>query len=269
MLTNFLKGKKATADPIRVYVVDPPYSYVTAYKRWIDSDIEMTVVKSPKDADVILFTGGSDISPSIYHQPSHHTTRPNQSRDHFEISMYLMASDKLKVGICRGAQLLNVLSGGSIIQHVEGHASPHNLKLLQEGGQIIRNVPSTHHQMMLPSKKVLDRSILAVACSDKDERNEFISTPHQKHVPRVMAREKYKFLNSYRTMDFNPYTQDAEIIYYRNTDSLCIQSHPEKRDCPGPFTAYCNALIVARARQTRLRIKQETQKSGEKICVDT
>ena len=257
-------------DPVRVYIVEGSFAFNDEYKDWIKNDPEMVLVDRPADCEALLFTGGADICPSIYGQPVHPKTKPHLSRDSYEVSMFLMGRDKLKIGICRGAQLLNALSGGSTFQHVQGHLDPHGIKLLVEGGAIIRDVPSTHHQMMIPSPIRADRTILGVAVNDKGVR--LTTNVSHKELPPLMMRERWNFFTKYIAEDYNPREDDAEIIFYHNTDSLCIQSHPEKRACPGPFRAYCNALIVNRAKNRRSRIESQQVNpitNGEIICVDT
>ena len=272
-LRDIIAGKPPASERIKVFIVDG-YSVwgKRMYEAWVRSDPYMDLTDNPEEADALVFMGGADISPSIYHQPVHNrTTGISPNRDRYEIAMALMSMDKLKVGVCRGAQLLNCMSGGSLIQHVEGHASGrHDLKLISEGGLIMRSVPSTHHQMMLPSPDMASRKILAVAYDEKNDRD-WISNINQKHVPDVMVKEKMPFLNKYRSRDFNPFTQEAEIIYYNSTNSLCIQSHPEKPMCPSNFTAYCNNLIVTLAKRTTKQRERAiaAHGQGELICVDT
>lgn len=73
--------------------------------------------------DLICFTGGADINPALYGQePSPKLGRINQVRDDQEVMIFEMFKNKVPmVGICRGGQLLNVLNGGSMVQHIEGH----------------------------------------------------------------------------------------------------------------------------------------------------
>ncbi|MDR3254488.1 MAG: gamma-glutamyl-gamma-aminobutyrate hydrolase family protein [Synergistaceae bacterium] len=71
--------------------------------------------------DGLLFTGGSDIDPSHYGQapiPECGETCPE--RDAMETSLFRLALelDKPMLGICRGAQLFNVMLGGSLYQDI-------------------------------------------------------------------------------------------------------------------------------------------------------
>src|SRR5690606_2466705 len=61
---------------------------------------------------------------------------------------FTMFHDIPKIGIGNGAHYITILSGGSLIQHVEGHKAAH---------QVVFNglyrgclAPSDHHQMMFP-----------------------------------------------------------------------------------------------------------------------
>src|SRR5438309_1359385 len=54
---------------------------------------------------------------------------------------------KPMAGICRGSQFLNVMAGGRLCQHLDGHGSWHDMET-SDGRSF--EVSSTHHQMMLP-----------------------------------------------------------------------------------------------------------------------
>jgi len=81
--------------------------------------------------DGIVLSGGPDIDPAAYGQPPHRCLGPTEPRlDAFEIAL-AQAADRRGtplLAICRGAQLLNVARGGTLIQHlpdVVGHAIEH------------------------------------------------------------------------------------------------------------------------------------------------
>ncbi len=80
--------------------------------------------------DGIVFSGGIDIDPSHYGAERHPSTDPAQAhRDAGELRLLEAAleRDLPTLAICRGFQLLNVLRGGDLIQHLpeevghEGH----------------------------------------------------------------------------------------------------------------------------------------------------
>ena len=71
--------------------------------------------------DGLIITGGRDVDPSIYgHDPHPTTDEPASDRDDWEFALLRAALRKhLPVlGICRGAQVLNVALGGTLIQHL-------------------------------------------------------------------------------------------------------------------------------------------------------
>ena len=71
--------------------------------------------------DALVLTGGGDVDPAGYGQPAHaETDPPNPLRDGFETALLDAALRRgLPVlGICRGAQLLNVARGGTLHQHL-------------------------------------------------------------------------------------------------------------------------------------------------------
>lgn len=71
--------------------------------------------------DALVLSGGSDIGPERYQQQPHPQTKVVRPwRDDWELRLFRHALDAgLPVlGVCRGAQLLNVALGGTLDQHV-------------------------------------------------------------------------------------------------------------------------------------------------------
>jgi putative glutamine amidotransferase len=71
--------------------------------------------------DGLLITGGKDVDPASYGQAPHPTTdEPGHQRDAWEFALLNAALKRgLPVlGICRGAQVLNVALGGTLHQHL-------------------------------------------------------------------------------------------------------------------------------------------------------
>lgn len=61
------------------------------------------LVDNYKKADLILFTGGEDVSPSLYGCARHITTNSNKARDTREQVLFSKLSSKqVCLGICRG-----------------------------------------------------------------------------------------------------------------------------------------------------------------------
>jgi putative glutamine amidotransferase len=85
----------------------------------------LDVSESPKkilsEIHGLLLTGGGDVDPAFYREerhPSIHDAEPG--RDEFEIDLARRAMDANVpvLAICRGAQVLNVATGGSLVQDI-------------------------------------------------------------------------------------------------------------------------------------------------------
>lgn len=199
----------------KVYVVGGGYSYERMFK---EHGFELTDIVH--DAGLLCFTGGSDVSPSLYGEASV-ASYDNPRRDQEESSFFTLG--KLKelpmVGICRGAQFLNVMSGGRMWQDVDNHAvyGTHSALCKVTGEEV--QVTSTHHQMMRPS----DKGEILVSSS--------------------LATTKQDQLGIHQTDGV-----DAEVVYYRATNCLCYQPHPEMvakgHECREHFMVLLNLMLL-------------------------
>jgi GMP synthase-like glutamine amidotransferase len=175
-------------------------------------------------ADLIIFMGGADISSTLYGEPPHHRAQPpNLERDRMEIALYKATPKQFRIGICRGAQLLHVLNGGKLWQHVEGHGQIHPIQYHLETGLIrAYQVSSTHHQMMrLPA--------------DAGQVWAWGNQTTSRELP-----------NGGSFLVGTDHWTDPEIIAYPKTATLCFQPHPEHfqpRDTRTLFYRCINRLI--------------------------
>lgn len=154
------------------------------------------------DADIIVFNGGADIGTTIYgEQPAQFGGPKNPSnRDHQEIDIFnRWKGKKFFFGICRGAQLLNCLNGGTLWQDVNNHERNHSMVDLATGKVI--HITSTHHQMMRPSP---NGKVIGVSYESTHKTAE-----HERETGPLGT------------------LQDVEIVWYPENQSLCIQGHPE------------------------------------------
>lgn len=77
--------------------------------------------------DGLVVAGGYDVDPALYGHGRHALTdTPRPFRDEWEVALFeaAAAADLPTLGICRGAQVLNVARGGTLHQHlpdVVGH----------------------------------------------------------------------------------------------------------------------------------------------------
>jgi putative glutamine amidotransferase len=74
--------------------------------------------------DGICLSGGPDLDPAAYGARAHEQlgpTEPALDRFELELARAADAAGLPLLGVCRGAQALNVARGGTLRQHVEGH----------------------------------------------------------------------------------------------------------------------------------------------------
>jgi putative glutamine amidotransferase len=181
------------------------------------------MVDNMNDADIVCFNGGADIATEIYGEKSVYRSVPEHMshRDQMEVAMYKVAKEKGKfiLGICRGAQLVNCLNGGSLWQHVSNHGTSHAMIDLKTKERIFTT--SVHHQAMIPGP---DADIIAVASQSTQKINEAGVKLFQ---PGLVNLEE---------------GTDVEVVWYAKTRSLCIQGHPEFAPTTN-FANYCFELI--------------------------
>jgi len=94
-----------------------------AFPEWIRGPAdERAIPRICGSYDGFLFTGGSDVDPSLYGEaPLPGCGKLNPERDLFEPRLLLGALDAKKpvLGICRGFQLINVVLGGGLFQDLK------------------------------------------------------------------------------------------------------------------------------------------------------
>jgi putative glutamine amidotransferase len=76
--------------------------------------------------DGLVISGGADVDPARYGQPNRGSEGTEGDRDDLEADAWAAAQAKIVpiFGICRGLQAVNVFAGGTLLQHVDGHAGP-------------------------------------------------------------------------------------------------------------------------------------------------
>jgi gamma-glutamyl-gamma-aminobutyrate hydrolase PuuD len=187
---------------MKVYIVgsNGNCQYAEMYR-----DAGYEVVFKLEAADIVQFTGGSDVSPYLYKEFKHPTTMNNMERDVEEAQVYnsSLATNKFMVGICRGAQFLNVMNNGGLYQNVDNHALGGTHEAVDDKTGRVVNVTSTHHQMMRPTSYAIILCTAALA-------------EHKEHMIGGNIRDA-----------FSVWEDDFEAVYYKDTKCLCFQPHPE------------------------------------------
>ncbi len=81
--------------------------------------------------DGVFICGGLDIDPSYYHEHRHPLTgRTDLDRDRTELQLvqWAMTDEKPVFGVCRGIQIINVASGGTLYQDIENEYGNNPIK---------------------------------------------------------------------------------------------------------------------------------------------
>ena len=141
--------------------------------------------------DGLLISGGADLHPERYGRPDRGSTTVELDRDALEHAAWTASQERglPVVGVCRGFQAINAFSGGTLLQHVDGHQGPrwghgpaltHPLRIApgtrlarilfptNSGGGVLR-VNSYHHQAVLPRGLAPDLVASAWASSPAGE----------------------------------------------------------------------------------------------------
>lgn len=192
---------------------------------------ESSLYVKPEDilagkCDGLIIWGGADISPSIYGEPVGPRTGAGDKPSYRDVVEMAAVDAAIKmgiplIGVCRGAQLMCAMSGGKLVQDVQGHLGSHPMRTI-DGRTIITT--SVHHQMMYPFN-----------LPDDDYDLIAWSAPSRSLT--------YVGVDSEPMKDFNGGILEPEVIYFHKTNALCIQGHPEFTDPDDPFVTYCMELV--------------------------
>jgi putative glutamine amidotransferase len=145
--------------------------------------------------DGLLLPGGADVDPAEYGEPVNGSEPANTELDRLELdaARWAVEHDLPTLGICRGQQVINVALGGSLIQHMDGHASEgpreqlhHGFRVAPESrlagilGSTQLRVNSHHHQAV----KRLGAGLVAVAWAE-DGTVEAVEAPELRWLVAV------------------------------------------------------------------------------------
>lgn len=202
----------------KVFVVGTALNYADFIK-------EAALTSDMKEADIVLFTGGEDVSPSLYKTRPHPTTMCNKERDKAEVSVFKkIKPTQLALGICRGSQFLCVMNGGKLVQNVRNHGlyGTHGIT----DGEIEYEITSTHHQMQYPYN--LNKENYDVLFRASNLRSPYHYEGGNVDATTIMEKG------------------EPEIVLYHKEGMpkcLAIQGHPEYMRPDAPVVEMLNNLI--------------------------
>jgi putative glutamine amidotransferase len=181
-----------------------PRSYIAAIQRAGGLAIMLPPDEAAEDepdevldlVDGLILAGGADIDPASYGEPAHPETRGTvPERDGFEIALARRALERdiPLLGVCRGMQLMNVATGGTLLQHLPesyGHhehrrnpgtfdGADHDVRLTEDSlaaraaGEVVHATKSHHHQGV----DRLGEGLRVTGWADLDDLPEAIEDP--------------------------------------------------------------------------------------------
>ena len=138
----------------------------------------------------VVITGGHDINPVLYAAEPEVEPRYDGERDAFERAVieYALRHQLPLLGICRGAQLLNVVRGGSLFQDLRPHREqtshrrtilPLKTLLIEQGSGLAERMNCQRCRINSLHNQAIDRlgSGLKVAARDLDGIVQAIEDP--------------------------------------------------------------------------------------------
>jgi putative glutamine amidotransferase len=181
--------------------------------------------------DCLVLTGGDDYAPSLYGQKKHPKTQVlHPERQSYDLMLARRAMERGVpiLGICGGHQLINILLGGDLIQHIEDGPAAGTGKGVQhrssEGRVMhgIRIVPGTRLAAIVQAKRMQVNS----------SHHQAIGRPAD--GLRVSARSQDGLIEAVETTG--------------NAFLLCVQWHPESMPDKPKHLALFQALVKASRR---------------------
>jgi putative glutamine amidotransferase len=188
----------------------------TVDKEGIIHRSDIRVADYARVLDGLVLQGGADVSPSTYGEaPLKSEWAGDRLRDVYEIELVheFVEAGKPVLGICRGAQLINVAFGGTLHQDIPGHRTDdyekHRHPIRFEPGSSLAGlypgirssaVSSIHHQ----SIKGLGRGLHVEAWSEPDGIVEAIRANAKSYVFAVQWHPEFHYPGDRSTLDSAP-----------------------------------------------------------------
>lgn len=173
----------------------------------------------------VLLSGGKDYPPSFYGQEPVPETDLTRLRPFFDIRFgkEALAGSLPILGICAGFQLLNILHGGKLLQHLP-------------------NADEAHKGGLMHSAKITQEGWMSRILSLKKDDEFMVNSFHHQAVTKEYPG-KDLFISS---LAFDGTVESIERAGERMV--LGVQFHPERMDDIGPL--YFSALVEEASKTT-------------------
>jgi len=186
--------------------------------------------------DGILFTGGSDVRPSLYGAAeTHPTVEIDDERDGFELPLAKAALERAlpMLAICRGVQVLNVAAGGTLVQDLPSER-PGGLN----HSVLMPRTAITHDVAVVPGSRLAE----VVAPNLKDDGRLDVNSRHHQAVDVVAPG----FAVSATAADGT--IEAIEAVNPRAGFCVGVQWHPENFWQTGETTSLFKSFVAAAGR---------------------
>jgi hypothetical protein len=220
-------GKLKEPEDLKVYCVgsNRDGEWLTCQKGFVTTNMY-------DDSNIVVFPGGSDWSPVLYNEQVGKQTYCYENIDKVQLRVALncIKDKKFIVGICRGAQMLCILAGGKLIQHVDGHSGRiHDIYTFDK--QMLQT-NSIHHQMAdvysipdMNSYQILaEASLISTTYLRGDDQEAIFAGTSAKYIDHL--------------------PEEPEIVMYNLIGGLGIQGHPEMDSMPLNTIDFITSQIV-------------------------
>jgi putative glutamine amidotransferase len=223
--------------------------YVTSVEQAGGRARVLEVGESPRDLvtqlDGLVLTGGGDIDPVHYREERHPSVNDAEpGRDEFEIDLARRAVDLdlPTLAICRGAQVLNVSMGGTLVQDIPSEVTTglsHSIK----------NPPDhVAHHVRVTAGTALERALGSAVDTSRTCR---VNSRHHQSVGRLG-----------RSLVPVATAPDGVIEAIERPDArFCVgvQWHPENFCRTGEFMPLFEALVTAARESAEGRRARDTE----------
>ncbi len=177
-------------------------------------------------ADGFVLVGSDDIPPNWFGQKKHRRTKvmtPRRAAFDRLLAQALLASCAPVLAVCGGLQLINVIAGGTLIQHLESCD-------IHRG----TNKEAKHHRLKVKTATHLRRILKVASCEVNSFHHQAVDTVGQ--GLRVSAVSEDGVVEGLET-------PDGRIV--------CVQWHPEREDDKGVTKSALFGWLVETAQKSR------------------